>query len=62
MASYGTLRSIQSLGIVYSCVSRDGSILVCHASCDGNYSDVVPNVLAMIPSGEDGRMTYTSGE
>ena len=62
MTSYGTLRSIQSLGIVYSCVSRGGSILACHASCDGNYSDVVPYVLDKIPSDEDGKMTYTSGE
>ena len=60
--SYGTLRSIQSLGIVYSCVTRGTTILAFHACCQGNFSEVVPKVLAMIPSSKDDRMTYTSGE
>jgi vesicle-associated membrane protein 7 len=62
MASYGTLRSIQSLGIVYSCVSRGSTILALYASCQGNFSEVVPQVLSAIPVEEYGRCTYTSGD
>ena len=60
--SYGALTSIQSLGIIYSCVSRGNTILAFYAICQGNYTDVVPKVLAMIPSNENGQMTYTTGE
>ena len=62
MTSYGTLQSIQSLGIIYACVSRDSTILAVRATFQGNFSDVVPQILAMIPNNENGRLTYTSGE
>ena len=62
MTSYGTLRSIQSLGIVYSCVARGKVILAYYASFQGNFPDVVPGVLAVIPPNRDDKMTYTSGE
>lgn len=62
MTSYGTIQSIQSLGIIYACVSRDSTILAVRATLQGNFSDVVPQILAMIPNNENGRLTYTSGE
>lgn len=62
MTSYGTIQSIQSLGIIYACVSRDCTILAVRTTFQGNFSDVVPQILAMISSDENGRLTYTSGE
>ncbi|XP_011409701.1 PREDICTED: vesicle-associated membrane protein 7-like [Amphimedon queenslandica] len=63
MASYGTLGSIQSPGIIYSSISRGSTILALHASCDGNFAEVVPQILSVISRGDlTSRLTYTSGD
>ena len=58
MSSYGTLRSIQSIGIVYSVVARGATVLACYATCQGNFSEVVPRVLNVITTSEESQMSY----
>lgn len=58
MSSYGTIKSIPSIGIVYAVVARGATVLVRYATCNGNFSDVVPHVLSVIAASEESQMSY----
>ena len=37
-------------------------VLVHHAACHGNFSEVAQQVLGNIPAESDGKLTYAAGE
>ena len=46
--------------VLFAVVSRGSTILAKHASCAGNFTEVVDQVLAKIPP-ENNKLTYTHG-
>ena len=62
MSADGLLTGEQTLGIIYSVISRNTTVLAHHASCHGNFSEVACQVLENIPRGGSSRLTYASGE
>ncbi len=62
MSINNPLLSSQTLGIIYTVVSRGMVILANHASVHGNFTEVTQQVLDNIPAEVDGKLTYASGE
>lgn len=54
--------SSSTLGIIYSLVARNKTILAHHACCHGNFSEVAQQVLMSINRETERRLSYASGE
>lgn len=56
------LSSSTTLGIIYSLIARDRTILAHHACCHGNFTEVAQQVLRNIAYESERRLSYASGE
>lgn len=45
--------------LLYSVVARGNTVLARYATCAGNFAEVTEQILAKIPPGESGRLTYS---
>ena len=45
--------------LLYSVIARGTTVLARYATCAGNFAEVTEQILAKIPPGESGRLTYS---
>ena len=58
----GLLINESTLGIIYTVIARDTTVLASHAACHGNFTEVSQQVLQVVTMDRSEKLSYASGE